>query len=198
MVHKQRNKTFFSTSLSLAGNLCHHTWVRHSSRKSSATHSCQCLQYVPVSEQWYACQCLQYVPVSEQCYGCQCLRFSTCARMLVRATAHGSCSNTVGESAPEVNSGRKIRCCTGELNLCQYCAWLSLFEDREQRCIKVINNSNHLPNPVSAVYQILVNLVVLLVIAENLPLLTVFPRYLISVPSFCYSHCVCVCVCVCV
>ena len=28
---------------------------------------------------------------------------------------------------------------------------------------------------------------------ENLPLLTVFSSQLISVPSFCYSHCVCVC-----
>ena len=32
----------------------------------------------------------------------------------------------------------------------------------------------------------------------SLPLLTVFSSQLISVPSFCYSHCVCVCVCVCV
>ena len=32
---------------------------------------------------------------------------------------------------------------------------------------------------------------------ENLPLLTVFPPQLISIPSFCYSHCVHVCVCVC-
>ena len=33
------------TSLSLAGNSCHLTWVRHSSHKSSATHSYQCVQY---------------------------------------------------------------------------------------------------------------------------------------------------------
>ena len=32
---------------------------------------------------------------------------------------------------------------------------------------------------------------------ENLPLLTVFPPQLISVPSFCYSQCVCLCVYVC-
>ena len=29
---------------------------------------------------------------------------------------------------------------------------------------------------------------------ENLPLLRISPPQLISVPSFCYSHCVCVCV----
>ena len=33
----------FSTSLSLAGNSGRLTWVRHSSRKSSATHSYQCV-----------------------------------------------------------------------------------------------------------------------------------------------------------
>ena len=33
---------------------------------------------------------------------------------------------------------------------------------------------------------------------ENLPLFTVFSSQLISVPSFCYSHCVCACACVCV
>ena len=32
-----------STSLSLAGNSGQLTWVRHSSRKSSATHSYQCV-----------------------------------------------------------------------------------------------------------------------------------------------------------
>ena len=38
-------------SLSLAGNLGHLIWgwVRHSSRKSSATHSYQCVQHFPVS-----------------------------------------------------------------------------------------------------------------------------------------------------
>ena len=31
--------------------------IKHSSRKSSATHSYQCVQYVPVSRQWCGCQC---------------------------------------------------------------------------------------------------------------------------------------------
>ena len=37
--------------LSLAGNSGRLTWVRHSSRKNSATHSCQCVQYFRVSKQ---------------------------------------------------------------------------------------------------------------------------------------------------
>ena len=35
--------SFHSTSLSLAGNVGHFTWLRHSSCKSSATHSCWCM-----------------------------------------------------------------------------------------------------------------------------------------------------------
>ena len=49
------------TSLSLAGNLGHHTWVMHSSCKSSATHSYQGMQYFGVSQQTYGCQCLGYL-----------------------------------------------------------------------------------------------------------------------------------------
>ena len=36
-------------SLSLAGNSSRLTWARHRGRKSSATHSYQCVQYFPVS-----------------------------------------------------------------------------------------------------------------------------------------------------
>ena len=36
---------FYFCCLSLAGNLGHDTWVSYSSRKSSATHSYQCVQY---------------------------------------------------------------------------------------------------------------------------------------------------------
>ena len=43
--------------------------------------------------------------------------------MLMRATAHGGCTDTVRESAPEVGSGRKIPCRTGDSNPSQYCAW---------------------------------------------------------------------------
>ena len=42
--------------------------------------------------------------------------------MLMYAIAH--CTNTVRESAQEVDSGRKIPCRTGDLNPSQYCAWL--------------------------------------------------------------------------
>ena len=62
-----------SSSLSLAGNSGHLTWARHSSRKSSATHSYQCVQYFRVSRQWY---------------GCQCLGFLTCAQKSMNAIAH--------------------------------------------------------------------------------------------------------------
>ena len=49
--------------------------IKHSSRKSSATHSYQCVQYVPVSRQWCGCQCLGF--------------FLTCTQMSIRAIAHG-------------------------------------------------------------------------------------------------------------
>ena len=68
--------------------------IKHSSRKSSATHSYQCVQYVPVSRQWCGCQC----------WGCL-----TCTQMLMRATAHSGCTDTVREapSALELHSGRE-------------------------------------------------------------------------------------------
>ena len=102
---------YISSSLSLAGNSGHLTWVRHSSRKSSATHSYQCVQYFPVSKQWY---------------GCQCWGFLTCTRMSMHATAHGGCRDTVRESALKADSGRKIPCRTGDSNSNprQYCARL--------------------------------------------------------------------------
>ena len=61
---------FFSNSLSLARNSGGFARVRHSSRKSSATHSCQCVQYFRVSKQWY---------------GCRSLGFLTCAQMSMHA-----------------------------------------------------------------------------------------------------------------
>ena len=72
--------------LSLWGNLGYLTWVRQSSRKNSATHSCQCAQYFHVCKQWH---------------GCQCLGVLTCTHMLRHATAHGDCTDTVRESAPQ-------------------------------------------------------------------------------------------------
>ena len=75
------------TSSSLMGNSGGLTWVRHSrrsSRKSSATHYYQCVQYLGVSKQWY---------------GCQCLWVLMCTQLLMQAIAHGGCANTVRESA---------------------------------------------------------------------------------------------------
>ena len=91
---------YISSSLSLAGNSGHLTWVRHSSRKSSA---------IPIS-----CQCVQYFRVSKQWYGCQCLGCLTCTRILMHVIAHGGCTDTVRESALKVDSGIKIPCRTGD------------------------------------------------------------------------------------
>ena len=40
----------------------------------------------------------------------------------MRAITQEGCTDTVGESALKVDSGRKIPCCTGEWNLSQWCA----------------------------------------------------------------------------
>ena len=77
---------FIFTSLPHAGNSVYLTWVRHSSPKSSATHSYQCVWYFPVSRQWY---------------GCHCLGFVMCAQMLMHAIAIGGCTETV-----RVSTGR--------------------------------------------------------------------------------------------
>ena len=52
-------------------------------------------------------------PVSKQWYGCQCLGFLACAQMLMHAIAYGGCTDTVRESALEVDSGRKVPSRTG-------------------------------------------------------------------------------------
>ena len=70
----------FSTSLTFAGNLGHLTWVRHSSRKSSAARSYQHVWYFHVSKQWY---------------GCQCLGFLSCVQVLMNAVARRGCTDTV-------------------------------------------------------------------------------------------------------
>ena len=68
--------------------------------------------------------------MSRQWYGCQCLRFGTCTEMLMHAIARGGGggggggTNTVSESALNVDYGRKIPCRTGDSNLRQYCAWV--------------------------------------------------------------------------
>ena len=48
-------------------------------------------------------------------------------QMLMHAIAHRKCTDTVRKSALKVDSGRKIPCCTGELNLCQQCAGQMLY-----------------------------------------------------------------------
>ena len=88
-------------------NLGHLTQIRHSCCKCRDSYSYQYVQYFRVSKQ-----------------RCQRLRFLTCAQTLMRAIAHGGCKDTVRESAPEVDSGRKIPCRTDDSNPRQYCAWL--------------------------------------------------------------------------
>jgi len=46
---------------------------RHSSHRSSATHSCQCAQYFPVLKQGCDCQCLGFLGV----HRCWCMRLHT-------------------------------------------------------------------------------------------------------------------------
>ena len=94
--------TCFSTYLFLAGKSGRLTRVKHSSRRSSATHSCPSVLYFRVSRQWYSCQVLGFV---------------TSAQMLMHAIQHGGLCGTdaVRESAPEVDSGRKIPCRNGGL-----------------------------------------------------------------------------------
>ena len=84
----------FSTSLTFAGNLGHLTWVRHSSRKSSAARSYQRVWYFHVSKQWY---------------GCQCLGFLTRTQMLLHAIAHGGCIVWSGDSLFSKASDWKAR-----------------------------------------------------------------------------------------
>ena len=50
--------------------------------------------------------------------------FNVCEQMLMHAIAHEGCSDTVRESAPEVNSGKKIATRTGDSNPHQYYTWL--------------------------------------------------------------------------
>ena len=58
-------------------------------------------------------------------YGHQCLGFWMGMHTLVYEIVHrgSSCTSTIRESALKVYPGRKISCCTGELNLRQHCVW---------------------------------------------------------------------------
>ena len=69
------------TLLFLVGNLSHFIWVRHSSQKSSATHSYNCVQYFHVSK--------------------------LVSQTVMHAIAHGGCMDTVRESALEADPGEK-------------------------------------------------------------------------------------------
>ena len=62
-------------------------------KATAAAHSYHCVQQFCVSKPWC---------------GCQCLGFLMCTQMLMHATAHGGCMNTVRESALKVDLERKI------------------------------------------------------------------------------------------
>ena len=47
--------------------------------------------------------CVQYFRVPRQWYGCRCLRLLTCTLMLMYTIAHRGCTDTVRESALEVD-----------------------------------------------------------------------------------------------
>ena len=87
----------WSTSLSVAGQSRALLPTYHSSRKSNAAHSYQCMQHFCLSK-WR--------------YSGQCLGFLTCAQMLMHVIVHRG-QKHCKSLAPNVGSGRKIRCRTG-------------------------------------------------------------------------------------
>ena len=89
------------------------TWVRHNRHKSSATHSCQCVQCLHVSKQW--CDC--------QSFG-----FLTCAQIMMHMSAHGGCTDTVRESALEADSGRKSHAAPGTRAHCSIGPRFSVYQ----------------------------------------------------------------------
>ena len=124
------------------------TLGKHSSRKSSATHSYHQVQYFPVSKESRAvlpvptirCSIFLCPRNQEQRYPFlpsgavfSCVQgivrlplfgVLTCTQMLMHAIAHRGCTDTVRESAPEVDSGSKIPSHIFGSNPRQYCAWL--------------------------------------------------------------------------
>ena len=87
----------WNTSLSIAGQLGALLPTYHSSRKSNAAHSYQCVQHFCLSK-WR--------------YSGQCLGFLTCAQMSMRVIVRRG-RKRCKSFAPNVASGRKIPCCTG-------------------------------------------------------------------------------------
>ena len=77
----------------------------YSRRKSSATHYCQFVQYFHMFRQGYSWHCLEFL---------------MCAQTLM----HAICAVGLFECHKRVHFGRKIFCCTGELNPRQYCTRL--------------------------------------------------------------------------
>ena len=88
--------SLFSTSLSLVGNSGRLHWVRHRSRKSSATHSYQCVEYFRVSKQRYGCRVWGFFYVHTDVDARDCTR-----------GGGGGCADTVIESALEADSEEK-------------------------------------------------------------------------------------------
>ena len=99
---------FFSISLYFVGNSSYLGKAKYP--QVQPYHAYQYGRCFRVSKQWYSCQRFK--------------GFLTCVQMLMHATAHGGCTDTVRESALEDNSRRKIPCRTGDSNPRQYCAWL--------------------------------------------------------------------------
>ena len=96
---------FFYTPLFLAENSGRLTWIRRTQQPQE--------QRYPFLAVCTVFSCVQKI-----------VRFVTCSQMLMRVNEHGVCMGTVSESALKIYSGRKIRCRTGDSNLCQCSAWL--------------------------------------------------------------------------
>ena len=66
-----------------------------------------CAVFLCIQTKWYSYQCFSF--------------FLMCSQILVHAIVHGGCTNTVRESAPIVDPGKRVPSHAGESNLSQYC-----------------------------------------------------------------------------
>ena len=113
--------SFFALHLSLVGNSGRLTWVRLQQPQE------QRYPFLTVRAVFSCVQTKVWLPIFEilihvgtdRCY---------CDVIAMHAIAHEGCTDTVRESAPKVNSWRKIPCRTGESNLPQRRAGSTLYQ----------------------------------------------------------------------
>ena len=85
----------------------------------------QCKAQQPQEQRYPFRRCVEYCHASRQWWGCQSLGILTRAQVLMRAFAHWGCTDTVRESALDVDSGTEIPCCTWDSNPSKHCAGFS-------------------------------------------------------------------------